>query len=176
MDKKVTYYDRETGEIYSEKHLKVSAYFDEAKGYLFWSRKDFAKMFSDVDFPSDLSDSDIGKLTKLSKRMYSTTNLIAYKGNGGVKAHSIKTIAKLLNISERQSRLFINKMIKYGIIGSVKCKVKHDISYQYYMNPIYFTSSNRIPLNLYLLFKKQLDEILPDWVRRKYKDLNEKNA
>ena len=38
----------------------------------------------------------------------------------------------------------------------------------FYVNPIYFFSSNRIPLNLYLIFRKELDKVLPSWVKAKY--------
>lgn len=175
LKSRTTYFDENTGEVFSEKIKSIIAYFDDEKGYLFWNRKTFSKMFDDIEFPTDLSDSEIGKLTKLSKNMYSNTNMLAYHGNGGVKPHDIKTIAKMLKISERQSRMFVNKMIKLGILGKAKYEVENTISYQYYMNPIYYCSSNRIPLNLYLIFKKQLDEVLPEWVKRKYSEIKGKD-
>lgn len=147
------------------------AYFDDERGYLFWNRKTFAKMFDDIEFPDCLSDSEIGKLTKLSKAMYSNTNMIAYRGNGGIKPHNIRTISKLLNLSEHRTKIFINKMIKIGIIGKAKYEVEDAVSYQYYLNPIYFASGNRIALNLYLIFKNQLDDILPNWVKMKYSEI-----
>ena len=176
IDKKITYYDKSTGEIFHEKDMITGTYFDEEKGYLFWNRKAYAKMFSCVDFPPNVTDAEIGKLTKLAKKIYSNTNMLAYRGNGGVTAHNIETISNVLSITDRQCSIFINKMIRLGIMGKAKYEVEGKICFQYYLNPIYFFSSNRIPLNLYLIFKDQLDAILPKWVKDKYADIRDKEG
>lgn len=50
MIKTTQYIDQITGELMYEKKSYYADSFDEEKGYLFWTRKNFVKMFSDVPF------------------------------------------------------------------------------------------------------------------------------
>ncbi len=45
-----------------------------------------------------------------------------------------------------------------------------------YVNPIYFCSTNRIPLNLYLIFQKHFDEVMPAWVVERYREQHGKKT
>jgi hypothetical protein len=59
----------------------------------------------------------------------------------------------------RQAYRFVEKMIKLGIMARVKVECENHTQTQYYINPMYYFSSNRLPLNLYLMFQPQLDEV-----------------
>ena len=160
--------DDRTGEIVSDKKCLTSPMFDDEKGYLLWPRKSFSKSFHDVDFPVGMNDLEIGRMARLAKRIFSNTNMLGYRGNGGVKPYSIDMIGNALNLKQRQARKFVDKMIQYGVMAKVKIESEERKDYQLYVNPIYFFSSNRIPLNLYLIFRKQLDEVLPEWVKMEF--------
>ncbi|MFE5319774.1 hypothetical protein ACFQ88_13790 [Paenibacillus sp. NPDC056579] len=41
------------------------------------------------------------------------------------------------------------------------------------MNPLYFFSDRYLPLSLYLLFQEQIDKHIPDWVKQKYRELQD---
>ncbi len=172
MLKETKYIDTDTGEIYASKQQYVGMQFDEEKGYLFWNRKSHNKLFHDVDFPEVLNITDIGRLTLLSKHIWRDSNLLAWRGNGGIKAHNIKTISKIVQLKERQTRTFIKRLIVLQILARVEIEVGNKKTNHYYINPIYYCSSKRISLNLYLIFKDSLDKIIPDWVKGKFIELD----
>ena len=163
-------FDKKTGELKKEvkKVINIDSVFDEDRGYLFWNQMDYTKTFQNIDFPQDLSDDEIGKLTRLSKKIYSTTNMLGYRGNGGVKPYSAKQIGELIGLKERNALRFLKKMQKFKIIKPIPVDFGDRVEMQYYFNPIYYFSNRRLSLNLYLLFHEELDEVLPDWVIKEY--------
>lgn len=167
MYKKTVIYN-DNGEIVNDKTLRYKNKFDEEEGYLFWNQRNFVKTFSDVEYPKEMNDIEIGRMARLSKKVWSNTNMLGYRGNGGIRPYDINCIGQIIGIQQRQAERFISKMIKLGIMAKVSIKVEGKTEVQYYLNPIYFFSSNRIPLNLYLIFRKQLDEVLPKWVKESY--------
>jgi hypothetical protein len=162
-----------TGEIYSENIRHISAAFEEDKGYLFWARKDFARSFLDIDFPQQMTFDDRGRMATLAKKMWGKINMLGYRGHGGAKPYNEDKIAAIVGLSPARGKRFINKMVRLGVIARVEVKSENKVDVQYYINPIYFHSGNRISLNLYLIFRKQLDYYLPEWVKQKF---NEKKA
>jgi hypothetical protein len=171
MIKDTTYYDGKTGEILSRDRRAISAIFDDEKGYLFWNRKQFAKIFPDVDFPGNLGFADKGRLLELSRKIYSTTNMLGQRGNGGIKPLTETQIGEVINLGDKRRKIFLQSMIDLGIIARVEIETGGRRDIQFYMNPLYFFSSNRLPLNLYLLFRKDLDRILPMWVKKKFSEV-----
>lgn len=169
--KRTQYINEETGEVQAEKVQHIAAAFDDEKGYLFWARKNFAKSFVGVDFPESMTMKERGQMATLAKKMYSTTNMLGYRGNGGVKAYTVEQIGRIIGLKPYQANTFLRKMMKVGMIAKVIVSVGENRVTQYYINPIYFFGSNRIPLNLYLIFQKQLDEVMPDWVKNRYGQL-----
>jgi hypothetical protein len=159
-----------TGEVLGKNTFPVSPVFDEEKGYLFWPRKSFSKSFVDVDFPRELSFKEIGQMTTLAKKMCPKTNMLGYRGNGGSRPCNVDKIGAVVGLKPSQAYSFVRKMEKHGLIAEVKIRCGERVDTQYYVNPIYFFSGNRINLNLYLIFRRQLDPFLPGWVREKYRE------
>lgn len=168
MKKETKYIDEKTGEIRHGRVQYIDAAFDEEKGYLFWNRKKFAKTFQDIDYPDDLSMIDRGRLATLAKKIYSNTNMLGYRGNGGVRPYDIEGIGRLVGLKRSQSYSFVNRMIEMRTLKAVPVQFGDRTETQYYMNPVYFFSSNRLSLNLYLLFREELDAVIPDWVKREF--------
>jgi hypothetical protein len=169
MIKQTQIVDENTGEVCSTKVQHIAAAFQEEKGYLFWARKNFAKSFQDVPYPENMSILEIGQMAVLAKHIWSTTNMLGYRGNGGVKPYDAGGIAKILGVGLRRAQQFISKMIRSGMMARVEIKTESGTEVQYYINPVYFFSSNRIPLNLYLIFRRELDKVLPEWVKDEYR-------
>ena len=166
--KKTQYINTDTGVIQKENTQFIAAAFHDEKGYLFWARKNFSKSFVDVDFPKSMTMKERGQMATLAKKMWSTTNMLGYRGNGGVKSYNDEQIGNIVGLKSYQAKSFMRKMIKVGMIAKVVVTTEGERVTQYYINPIYFFGSNRIPLNLYLIFKSQLDKVLPEWVLEKY--------
>ena len=167
VEKQVTYTNTETGETYTNKKF-FSAQFDEEKGYLLWNRKSHNKMYHDIRLPKELSWNDKGRIAELSQHIWRDTNILAYRGNGGIKPYSLDQIGELIGLRNKQLRLFMNKMIKHKVIAKVNLRLGDSDEYHYYVNPLYFFSGKRLNLNLYLLFQSSLNEYLPDWVIAKF--------
>lgn len=174
MIKETRIVDDATGQVHSCKVQHIAAAFHEEKGYLFWARKSFTKSFLDVPFPKELTHAEIGKLTILAKKIWANTNMLGYRGNGSIKPYSMEQIRKIIDLKPYQTGVFIRKMIYLGILARVYVEVEGKKETQFYINPIYFFSSNRIPLNLYLIFRKQLDKVLPEWVKEEYTNTEKK--
>jgi len=166
--KRTQYINTGNGVIQKEDARFVTAAFDDEKGYLFWARKGFAKSFADVDFPKAMTMKERGQMATLAKKMWSNTNMLGYRGNGGVKPYNDEQIGTIVGLKAYQGKAFVRKMIRVGMIAKVTVTTEGERVIQYYINPIYFFGSNRIPLNLYLIFKNQLDKVLPAWVLEKY--------
>ena len=161
--------DTSTGEILNQKEYSVT-YWDDEKGYLFWRSKTAVKSFDGFDLPGNLKDYEVAKLYRLSKRIYKNSNMIMYRSGNVMKAMQIDNIAKYLDMSDRQAKLFINNMIARRIIARAEVKLGDDVQVQYYMNPLFFFSGRWLSLNLYLLFKNDLDFLLPNWVVSRFND------
>lgn len=166
---KVTNIIDDNGEIVSTKKAYFKDTFDEEKGYLFWNKTGFVKTFQDVSLPTSVTKVDIANLFLLSKKVYSTTNMIGYRGNGGIRVMSVEQMAKVIKDTDRHTISFLNRMIKSRVMARVEVKIGEDTSIQYYFNPIYFFSSNRLSQNLYLLFQKDLDPFIPEYAKQKFR-------
>lgn len=165
----------ETGEVlYSNQYQKI--FFSNEKGYVFFTHKNSIRIFDDINLPDDITDDEIGKLFKLSKKTYKNTNMLMYRSKNNIKAMQIEHISKLLGVSLRRAQMFVHKMIKYHIMAKVLIK-NSEKSYevQYYLNPLYFFHSKYLNLNLYLLFKNDLDKYLPKWVIAKFCESGKNN-
>lgn len=171
----VRYIDFETGEVLYTKTKFVNSYFDEEKGYLFWSRKTSTRLFEEVRLPSAFSHIEKGMFYDLTKLIFSNTNMLAYRGNDNtIKACDNQYIADYLKISLRHAQRFMNKLMKHEIVAKVTVEVGGIKQHQYYVNPLYAFNSRWLSLNLYLIFQKQLDPVLPDWVKIEFKRQIEK--
>ena len=99
--------------------------------------------------------------------------MLGYRGSGNViKPYSEQEISDIIGLQLRQGKRFLHKMIKLGIM--VKSVTKDRT--EYYFSPIYFFSTNRIDLDLYMKCQEELDKVLNAWVKERYelqiRDLN----
>lgn len=70
----------------------------------------------------------------------------------------------------------MDKMTDLGLVANVKVKVGGVVETQWYINPIYFFSANRLPLNLYVIFRKQMNAVLPQWVIDRFGEVEQERA
>lgn len=168
------YIDSATGAIRKEEQTRYPAAFDDEEGYVFWAKKGGAKSFSDIKYPKEMTLKEIGQMSVLSKEMWSNTNMLGYRGHGGVIAYDEDEIGDLIGLKTYQTRGFIRKMIQLGMMAKVHVSVEDNKYTQFYINPIYFFGAKRLSLNLYLIFKEQLDRIIPGWVRREFSEIEKR--
>ena len=170
MYKRVTTID-EDGVILNIKDFKYTI-FDNEKGYLFKNRSYYFKGFKVDNRLSDkVSDfADIGRLHVLAENTYADTNMIAYYKNKKYYPAGIKEMSEMIRLCERNTKDFVKRMIDLGIMAKAIVNSNEQIDIQYYLNPLYFLSSKYLNPGLYMLFRKQLDEHLPQWVINKFNE------
>lgn len=175
MRKKIiinTQVDADTGEVLSKnEQVQNYKYFDPEKGYLFHPNKDSVKSFPGCGLPEDLTDSETARLYRLSLAMHKDSNLLCYKSRNAIKPMNTAKIAAYLRLSVRRTLLFLQCMIQRRIIGRVKVKIGNSQETQYYLNPIYFFCGKWLNVNLYFLFQRDLDKMLPKWVIQEFGEI-----
>ncbi|MBR1494269.1 MAG: hypothetical protein IJ601_04390 [Acidaminococcaceae bacterium] len=167
--------DGNTGEVISQhEQVQEYKYFDIEKGYLFRLNKESIKTFPGCGLPEDLTEEETARLYRLSLTMHKGSNLLCYRSRNVTKAMSTAKIAAYLRLSVRRTLLFLQHMIQRGIIGRVKVKIGNTQETQYYLNPIYFFCGKWLNVNLYFLFRRDLDKVLPKWVIEKFSSYDTK--
>lgn len=161
------------GEVLNTKVTSYKDRFDDEKGYFFYSNGQSINGKAGVFFPEELSKLDIANMAILSRYLIGNTNLLGYRGNKSMKAMNVEQIAKVIGVNKRQGYNFINKMMKYAMIAKVTIETEENTDIQYYMNPIYFMNGRNLNLNLYLLFRKQIEEHIPGWAQKRFEELQE---
>ena len=131
----------------------------------------FSFLKTEDNISDKVSDfADIGRLHVLAENTYADTNMIAYYKNKKYYPAGIKEISEMIRLCERNTKDFLKKMIDLGIMAKAIVNSNEQIDIQYYLNPLYFLSSKYLSPGLYMLFRKQLDEYLPQWVIKKFNE------
>ena len=82
MQKITTYVDEDSGEVLSRKQHGVGKRFDPEKGYLFRNQAGgFSSMM--FPFPETMTDIEIGRMTRLAKKMWGSTNMLRLQRKRG---------------------------------------------------------------------------------------------
>lgn len=159
--------DEKTGEVINERQRHIEETLNE-EGYKVPTHKLGAKIFADVTFPAEMTDSEIGKMARLAKLMIAEANMLGYRTGRGILPYTEKHIIELIGLSQKRGREFIEKMKRLGVIQWTQRKYGEVERTEYYINPAYFFAGRRININLYLLFREHLDQILPAWVLKEF--------
>ena len=171
-----TQIDAESGQVLSKsEQLQNYKYFDPEKGYLFQLNRDSIKTFPGCGLPEDLTESETARLYRLSLAMHKDSNLLCYTSRNTAKPMNTSKIAAYLRLSPRRTALFLQRMIQRRIIGRVKVKIGNSQETQYYINPIYFFCGKWLNVNLYFLFRRDLDKMLPQYVIQKFGEMRSKD-
>lgn len=161
MYKRVQIFDK-NGEVIADNTTAVNDALTE-EGYRFPAHKAGARIFSNVQFPKDMSDSDIGKMTKLSKCMIGDTNALGYHSGKKIYPYLEEKICELVGIkSKKRGRQFLRRMLD---LRMMKKKVLQDGCVYYVINPAYFMASGRrLTCSLFIEFQQELEPLLPERV------------
>lgn len=166
--KKTSVIDSE-GEIVDDRVSKFYNPFKKGKGYKFKYKSVTIKSYLGLELPECFSDVECGKLYRLSKKIYSDSNLLAYRSNNVIAPLIKQEIQIMVGLHRTKFNPFWNKVLKNGIIKPILIDGKE----YYCFNPLYYNTTNYLPLYLYIAFQKELKEHLPEWVIQKYLDMKQ---
>ena len=121
-----------------------------------------ARLFAEIEFPNGVSDSDIGKMTRLSKYMIGETNALGFRSGKKIYPYPEYRIFEIVGIkSVKRGREFLQRMLQHRIMK----KKEIDGSNYYVINPAYFmVSGKRLTLSLFLEFQQEIAPLLPGHV------------
>lgn len=150
------------------KEYKYTIY-DDSKGYLFKHRTNFIKGYQGIKLSDAVgSKSDYANMHLLAEHLYKDTNMISVYRNKKYQPATIKDMCASLDLSEKRFKQFMDRMMIIGLIAKLVINTNEAVQVQYHINPLYFNTSKYLSPMLYMMFRKQLDEHLPNWVIAKF--------
>lgn len=160
----------EDGELVgSPKVRKFYSPFKEGKGYNFKYKSITIKSYLGIELPECFTDNECGKIYRLSKRIYSDSNLLAKRVNNEIRPLTKEDIIAIVGVHRTNFSKLWNKMLKHKILKQIKINGED----YYCFNPLYYNTTRYMPLYLFIAFQNELREHLPEWVIEKYLDMQE---
>lgn len=147
--------------------------FKEGVGYNFKYRSAFVKNYLGISLPcgeNGFTDIELGRIYRISKLMYSDSNLLARRSNNSIVPVSRDEIQLMLGMHRTKFVPFWKKLSEYRILKPITYT---DGTY-FCMNPLYYNSTTYLPIEIYLAFQDEIKEHIPTWVAEKYLELQEK--
>ncbi len=154
-----------TGEVFLTSDTKFTESMNE-EGYRFPAHKAGIRLFADVPYPNEMTDAEIGKITRLSRYyMVGGANMLGYRRGKEIAPYTADEITMLAKLKPRQGQAFIRKMLSLHVF----LRVSTHSGVQFYINPVHgFSNGQRLSLDLFLLFQKEVASLLPAWVIRDF--------
>lgn len=159
----------DNGEIINEQLIQVKLW-DEDKGLLWQSKNISTKMFDDVKLSEFITNKqEFANIHLLAEKIYKQTNAIMVRvSKTKVRFATIEDMCNIIDLCERNTRIFINKMIKLKILAKRIDKIGERREEKYLMNPLLFFSSKWLSADLYFAFKDSLDNYLTNWQKQMF--------
>ena len=176
VKQKITTFNNDTGQIYNVKERAMYNPFDPERGYNFKYKSLSIKSYLDIPLPDVFSDSEIGKIFRLSRHIYGNTNMLGKRTNSYIHPYTQEDILKVLGLKDRQGRGLLKKIVENRVMRKYECIEQGNTLIQYYFNPMYFFSGTYINANLYLLFQDDLVKHLSNDVINKYLEQLERKS
>lgn len=171
-----TYYKKmsitQDGEIVGEETIELYNPFREGRGYNFKYKSTNTKSYLEIPLPDTFTDTEIGKIYRLSRCIYSNSNLLAKRSNNEIKPIPKSDIQDIVKLHRTKFNPFWSKVIENKVVKEIRLD-KHDF---YCFNPLYFNSTTYLPPYLYIAFQEELNVHLPDWVISKYLEMQDKKS
>jgi hypothetical protein len=151
------------GEVVSETTRKHYNPFKEGLGYNFKYKSIFVKSYLGISLPDIFKDIELGRIYRISKMMYSDSNLLARRSDNKIVPLTRDDIQNKLGMHRTKFVPFWNKLVDNKIIKAVMLDNEY-----FCMNPLYYNSTTYLPLYLFITFQDELKDQLPEWVIEKY--------
>jgi len=158
------------GELTKDDYYLFYDPFKEGIGYNFKYRSAFVKNYLGISLPygeNGFSDLELGRIYRISRLMYSDSNLLARRSNNNIVPITRDEIQLMLKMHRTKFVPFWKKVLEYRILKPIK----YQDEYYFCMNPLYYNSTTYMPIHVYLAFQNDIQDHLPKWVVEKYLDM-----
>jgi hypothetical protein len=159
-------------EVGASKIRKYYSPFQEGRGYNFKYKSTAIKSYLGIELPKCFTDNECGKVYRLSKRIYSDSNLLAKRVNNEIRPMTKQDIIEVVGVHRANFMPFWNKVLKNKIIKPVILGGEEYFCF----NPLYYNTTTYMPLYLYIAFQDDLKKHIPEWVVQKYLDMKESQS
>lgn len=164
--------DNNTGQILkrSDKNFTV---WDPQKGCLFMAKNYQHRTFNNIKLSDVVKDkNDFLRCHILAENLYKNTNVIYVRINSRkIRFADIEDISMLLNMCIRNTKEYIKRMVKVGIIAERTETVGDIVKVSFVMSPLYWCSDKYLSPELYFLFQESLNQYLKPWQIELYHEL-----
>jgi len=161
------------GELVKDDYYLIYEPFKEGVGYNFKYRSAYIKSYLGISLPygdNGFSDLELGRIYRISRLMYSDSNLLARRSDSEVVPITRDEIQLMLKMHRTKFVPFWKKVIDYRILKPIA----YENATFFCMNPLYYNSTTYMPIHIYLAFQKDIQEHIPKWVIEKYLELKPK--
>lgn len=170
IKQKITTFDDVTGNIIDTRERGLYNPFDPVRGYNFRYKSLSIKSYLDIPLPDVFTDSELGKIFRLSRCIYADSNMLGRRTKSGIRPYTHADIIKVFGVQERQGRALLKKLIDNKVIRRMEFVNQGKRECQFYFNPLYFFSGKYLNLNLFILFQDLLADNLPEHIVKKFLD------
>lgn len=168
----------EDGEV-KKKYIKTFYEpFKNGVGYNFKYRSAYIKSYLGISLPyadkgaEGFTEIELGRIYRISKLMYSDSNLLAKRVNNIISPIERDTIQEMLKMHRTKFVPFWKKLIALRILKPLQYE-----SHTYFcMNPLYYNSTTYMPKHIFLAFQSDIQAHIPKWVIDKYLDMGKDEA
>jgi len=159
------------GEVQSEKSTTYypKLWSDKKEGGIIMPRNHHKKIYSNIKLSSVIKNNgDLLKTYMLTECIVKDTNRIGHCVGRRPRFADERDIAEMLGITEKKAREYINRMIKARVIGKQVTTTGDITLVCFIFNPIYVNAGKFVPLDIYVLFREDIDQHIPLWMKAKY--------
>jgi hypothetical protein len=159
--------NRETGEILDEVQKQLPDYFNPDNGYRMLARTKSLRTFPAVEFPKELTRTDMGHLFFLTRAVWANTGALGLIKNRKFKPFNDEELIIHIGLDpKRRGKEWLRKMVKLSMVRSIDVNLPDGTQErQWYINPVYFCPMF-ISRQSYLIWRDQIDKFIPAYVKR----------
>ena len=171
-------FNEDNGEVYYDcTKTYESKLWKEGKGAILKPNNYMNKMYrTNKLFEIIKNKRDLLNTYILTEYIYKDTNIIYYIDENINRIATIKDISTIIDLCEKRTKEYLNRMIDLGIIAEISTIIKNKKYKSYIFNPLYVNSCRYINNTTYLLFKNYLDKYFPDWIKNNYIEISRKES
>jgi hypothetical protein len=126
------------------------------------------RSYPSISLPECFSDAELGRIYKISRMIYSKSNLLAKRTNNGIVPLTRDEIHEKIGLHRTKFVQFWKKLVSNKIVKAIPINGQN----YYCISPLYFNSTVYIPVDIFIAFQDELKEHLSKRVFDEYVEMH----